>query len=91
MKIPIIPEDKANHVVYGAVSCVVAQLLLRACLKTPIMPTVLGALFAVAVVAALKEAYDDSHYESHTPSWLDFLSTLGGGFLAVAPAVMWSA
>jgi hypothetical protein len=68
MNLPQLPQDKANHVVYGiAVYLAVAP--------------VFGGLYAigaVVAVAALKELIDWAGGKG-TPELLDFLATVAGG------------
>lgn len=65
--LPQLPQDKANHVLYG-----LAAYLLAAAIAGPIA----GLVFA-ALAGAAKEAYDATgrgHVEA-----LDFLATTAGG------------
>lgn len=66
----MIPYDKALHMIVGvalfAMFHFVGDLL---------------ALFLVALVAALKEAYDWQHPENHTAEFGDFVYTVAGGVL----------
>ena len=68
MKLPQLPQDKANHVVYG-----VAIYLAVAPLAGGLI-----ALAAVTFVAAFKE-FIDWRTGGGTPELLDFLATVAGG------------
>lgn len=67
MKLPLIPQDKANHVIYGAMIYYLLQFVV-----SPMF-----ALLGVALVAAAKEIYDVVS-KSGTPESLDFLVTIAG-------------
>ena len=78
MKLPVIPLDKANHALYGAVIASVGSLL-----AGPILGLV-ACLFA----AIGKELYDmTTGRGEHSP--VDALATLGGGLLVVVPVGVW--
>lgn len=65
MKLPMIPQDKANHFIYGFVIFILSNLILNA-------------YFALAIVfcfAAGKEVYDKVSGKG-TPEILDFVATL---------------
>jgi len=80
MKLPILPQDKANHFVYGsviaAIGCVVAPMF--------------GALLAIAFGIG-KEVYDvwrnKVHPDSATPDVWDATATIVGGLIVVIPAL----
>lgn len=74
MQLPLIAQDKANHITYGAAICAVA-----ACFVAPWI-----ALAIVAAIGAVKEVYDRSH-PAHTSDPIDFAATVGGGLLVVLP------
>ena len=67
MKLPLIPQDKANHAIYGALVYFILQFAL-----SPVF-----ALLGVAFFAATKEIYDFVS-KSGTPESLDFLVTISG-------------
>ena len=77
MKLPLIPQDKANHFVYGA-----AIALLPALTTDP-----LTALIVCDIFAAVKE-FRDLVTKKGTPDLFDFLWTLAGGAVVVLP--IWS-
>ena len=83
MSFPTLPQDKANHFVYGAViACAVALFF---------GPR--WALGVVAALAALKEASDwwqNRKGGSHGVELLDALATIAGGAIVVAP-MFWQA
>jgi hypothetical protein len=72
MNLPLIPQDKANHVIYGlAIFMVVAFLL------DPISG-VAAAIFG----GAMKETYDMVSGKGHAHG-LDFVATVVGGILGL--------
>lgn len=82
MNLPSLPQDKANHAVYGAAIACVASLFLN-----PIV-----ALVVVVAFGVLKEASDwwQNHHNggSHGVEFLDAASTFAGGALVVLPALI---
>jgi len=87
MALPSLPQDKANHVVYGAGIAVVAGYVAYV-LHLPVAGVGLG---AAVVFGALKEALD--YYQNlqltkagqsptHGVEFNDFLATSAGGALA---------
>jgi hypothetical protein len=74
--LPLIPIDKANHVVYGAV------------LFIALMPVagVAWAAGAVVVAAAAKELRDATG--RGTPEWMDFLATIAGGAIPLVAVLL---
>lgn len=78
---PVIPVDKANHALYGA---------LIACVLLFFGVEPVSALVVVAVVGALKEAADwainrMAGLKVHGVEFLDFVATVAGGALVVLP------
>lgn len=69
MKIPLIPNDKANHFVYGALVSAIILLVGQG----PI-----AAMSACVIVAAAKEIYDLVTGKGQS-SVMDFLWTIFGG------------
>jgi hypothetical protein len=59
----VIPEDKANHLIYGLLIYFLASLL---------YPSL--ALLIVIIIALLKEVYDN--YGNGTSDWKDFMFTI---------------
>lgn len=78
MNLPQLPQDKANHALYGAaIACVIS-----------IFFGPWWALVAVAVVAVLKELSDwwqNRKGGSHGVEFLDAAATIAGGVLVVLP------
>lgn len=76
-----LPQDKANHAIYGAViACVLLML--------GVSPT--ASLLCVAVVGAGKEIADwainrMAGLRVHGVEFLDFVATVAGGLLVVLP------
>lgn len=67
--IPQLPQDKANHVIYG--------VAIYLCLAPFVGHQ--NALLASCVGGALKEVYDRCHRDKHTPEVLDWAATTAGG------------
>jgi len=67
MKLPVIPEDKANHFIYG---CLIYSL-------SSLIFTIPYSLLIVAVIAALKELYD-KYVPGSTPDIMDWVWTMLG-------------
>ena len=67
MKLPLIPQDKANHIIYGAMVYYVLQFF---------FPPILS-LLGVTIVAASKEIYDVVSKKG-TPDLYDFVMTIVG-------------
>lgn len=67
MRLPLIPQDKANHAIYGAAIFFVLQFAF-----VPVF-----ALLGVASIAAAKEIYDFVT-DSGTAEITDFLATIAG-------------
>lgn len=65
--LPLIPQDKANHFIYGCLIYFVLQVIL-----TPVF-----ALIATSGIAIAKEVYDKKSKKG-TPEILDALYTIAG-------------
>ena len=50
-------------------------------LVSTVFPSPSHGLYAVIVIAALKELYDSQHSNAHTCDFYDFLATVMGGIL----------
>jgi formiminotetrahydrofolate cyclodeaminase len=72
MNLPVLPQDKANHAVYGAVIAAIVSIV-----GLPL------ALLVVAGFALGKEVYD--WRQNKQPEVLDALATVCGGLLVLAP------
>lgn len=74
LTLPLIPADKANHIVYGIIIYMAfgAFFAVFNLSFTPIVPVIL--------IGALKELYDTTHKE-HTADARDFICTVLGGFI----------
>jgi hypothetical protein len=99
MEIPLMPQDKANHDLWGSLIATVVSLALMLVLLVArltgvhlqVPPWSIGivSLAAVIVAAAVKEwVYDAAHADVHTVDPLDFWATFGGGFKVSAPLVL---
>ena len=71
MRLPIIEEDKANHLIYGIVIFIIAFAVTNEYI----------ALLTVTFAGAFKEYLDHLDRENHTPCIYDFIYTVVGGFL----------
>lgn len=67
MKLPVIPEDKANHFIYG---CLIYSL-------SSLIFTIPYSLLIVAVIVALKELYD-KYTPGSIPDIMDWVWTMLG-------------
>jgi uncharacterized membrane protein HdeD (DUF308 family) len=91
MNLPILPQDKANHWVYGGIIYAVAYLL---SLAFPIItfPAAYVALAIVALFAVGKEALDaymnTKNPGSHGVELNDALATIAGSIVVAAPLVL---
>jgi hypothetical protein len=83
MKLPVLPQDKANHVVYGAVIALVATYV-AVLFKAP-CPALVG-LISAAVFAVAKELHDRLS-GTGTADQLDAEATYFGGVLVTLAAV----
>jgi hypothetical protein len=88
MNLPQLPQDKANHALWGAIIFIAALAVTR----TPLI-----AAAVVVVAAAAKEASDaiinyrttgDPMHGPHGVEFLDFAATCFGGVLAALPLVI---
>lgn len=93
MKLPMIPQDKANHALYGAAVYVLARAV--ASFFAPEYASVLG-LVASAAFGLGKEVVDfwlnrqaaqKGQRAPHTPMPADALATAAGGFLCYLAGV----
>jgi hypothetical protein len=87
MPLPQLPQDKANHVIYGAAIAVVGSGIELSAGGPPLTAVVIGAV-AAAVFGALKELYDAQHRDIHTPEMADFVATTAGGLLVCVPTIL---
>jgi len=92
--LPVLPQDKANHVVYGAVIALVATggALALGLVGVVIPPVYIGAAVA-ALFGAAKEGIDwwsnrqqiaAGSLPTHGVELFDFLATLAGGAIVSA-------
>lgn len=75
--LPLIPQDKANHAVYGSVLCAVGVLAAQALGFPPFWGIALP-----VVIGAAKEARDRMGYG--TPDIMDFAWTVAGALPVLA-------
>lgn len=90
MNLPQLPQDKANHFVYGVGIALVAGLLAARIPALgsllPLTPGQAGAL-AAALAAAAKEVYDRTSGKG-TPDALDAVATAAGGVAVLAASAL---
>lgn len=80
MNLPVLPQDKANHVVYGTALTAIGMCY------SPVAGAVLCAAFAVG-----KEVYDwwdNQHGGRHGVELNDALATMSGGAIVLLPWVV---
>jgi len=78
MSLPVLPQDKANHFVYGAVIMALAALVVQP----------LQALAVVGAFAVLKEGVDwwlNRKGGKRGVEVLDVLATVAGGLIGLVP------
>ena len=76
-KLPLIPQDKANHFIYGIVIYFIINLVFG-----------IIAGVSVGVVAAIgKEIYDGRHI-NHTVDWKDAAYTIAGVLLGALLTIL---
>ena len=76
-KLPLIPQDKANHFIYGILIYFIVNLFFG----------IISAVAIGVVVAIGKEIYDDKHV-NHTSDWKDAAYTMGGVLLGVLITIL---
>lgn len=80
MSLPVLPQDKANHFVYGAVIMALSALVVQP----------LQALAIVGAFAVLKEGVDwclKRKGGKHGVEVLDILATVAGGVVCLLPLI----
>jgi hypothetical protein len=76
-KLPLIPQDKANHFIYGIIIYFIINLVFG-----------IIAGVSVGVVAAIgKEIYDGRHI-NHTADWKDAAYTIAGVLLGALLTIL---
>jgi hypothetical protein len=81
MSLPLLPQDKANHFLYGALVAAPPASLFD--------PTI--ALIAVAIVGVGKEVSDWWHNKRggrHGVEFMDAVATICGGLVVIAPQLI---
>lgn len=82
MSLPQLTQDKANHVIYGAVIFTIVLLLVEFA-KIP-HSTIIG-LAVVSLFAGGKEVADSKNPDRHTADLMDCAATItGGAFMALS-------
>lgn len=82
MGLPLIAQDKANHVIYGALASITTHCIARLVVQTPAPAAVAAAAGVAIAVAVGKELVDRRRPEAHTPDWRDAAATAAGGLVA---------
>jgi uncharacterized protein YfiM (DUF2279 family) len=85
--LPTLPQDKANHVAYGAAIACVAVIVLSL-FGMPNTAVACWALVASLLVGAAKELIDSRNPERHTADWMDATYTLAGALLVCVPVLI---
>lgn len=94
MNLPLIPQDKANHAIYGALAFAIGA---AASHLLPIVPAVIAGLVVCAVVAVGKEGLDwwlnrravaAGEAPPHGVEVRDALATLAGGVVVAAATLL---
>jgi len=90
MKLPVIAEDKANHLVYGMIICLIVSVLLS--FFIPKFQASLVGFFTTLLFASGKEFLDYRANEkaqavglevSHGVEFADIIATMSGALLVV--------
>ena len=85
MTLPLIPQDKANHYIYGNLIFLVVFVLSSLVVSAGLAASL--ALFAVAVAGIGKEIYD-SITGTGTPEVMDAVYTITGGLSGGVVAIV---
>ena len=70
MRLPLLKEDKANHLIYGTIIYILSYVFLDR----------FYAMIPVIIIGALKEVYDH-HSEKNNADVFDFIWTVIGGLI----------
>jgi hypothetical protein len=81
MRLPRIPADKANHIIYGAVIYLLVSILTSS-------PS--AGLSACVLIGISKEFYDLKHKDIHTPDVVDAVATITGGLIIFLYTIFFS-
>lgn len=80
MKLPQLPQDKANHIIYGFSIFIISELvfLVLSLIQNEIINTIAtfkySALVITIIAASVKEFYDEKEYGGF--DWKDLLATI---------------
>lgn len=90
LEMPMLPQDKANHAIYGAGLALIAAVVGSHAFGLPGAPVALG---VAALAGAVKEASDYlanrlSGVHLHDVEFLDFLATTCGGAVVAASTLL---
>jgi hypothetical protein len=78
MKLPMLPQDKANHFIYGLIIFAVVAIISNA----------MFGLGVCTIAAFAKELYDLQHVDRHTPDIYDAIWTIAGGVIGFIVAFL---
>lgn len=81
--LPQLAQDKANHVIYGAVLSIISTALIQLVLPVPVPLLAVG---SAAVIGVAKEVLDK--YTGGDPSVNDALATTFGGVLVAVASLL---
>lgn len=89
--LPMLPQDKANHLVYGAAFAVIGTYCAHQVgVHQPLIPVILAALLGIAKELAdwimNQQAVSASLPPPHSVEFLDFAATACGGVLVALGA-----
>lgn len=88
MNLPVLPEDKANHALYGAVIALIAYGIVH---KTYPQAAIWASLLAASTAGVLKEVSDwwqNRKGGHHGIEFWDAAATIAGGLIVVATAAV---
>jgi len=73
MKLPMLKQDKANHLVYGLIIFGLFKIIF-----TPLIGIIMCTIFGIS-----KEIYDSFHKDKHTSDIYDAIATIAGGIIGL--------
>lgn len=73
MKLPMLKQDKANHLIYGLIIFGLFKVIFN-----PLIGIMMCTIFGI-----FKEIYDSFHKEKHTTDIYDAISTIVGGIIGL--------
>jgi|LauGreDrversion4_2_1035121.scaffolds.fasta_scaffold100180_1 hypothetical protein len=73
MKLPMLKQDKANHLIYGLIIFGLFKVIFN-----PLIGIMMCTIFGLS-----KEIYDYLHKDAHTPDIYDAIATIVGGIIGL--------